>query len=130
MTGTFRVWRSSLGAAGFIPTLTLALLTCSTGYSTSVNQGTQTTQATEQAVKTVEDDLLSEEIASLETLAGKFLGEQSGYQELTPPDGDFILRQDGGMVVFDPKNFPKSFTDGLVGTMEYYASDQIMRLKT
>ena len=62
---------------------------------------------------------LGNEVISLNALAIQFKNEQNSYQRITPPWADFTLQQDCGLVTFDPTAFPKTFTDGLIGKMEY-----------
>lgn len=76
-------------------------------------------QVADSTAEKPKDILSANGVASLDDLAGRFLDVQSGYQSVTPPFADFILRQDGGMLVFDPNAFPESFSKALVGMMEY-----------
>lgn len=76
-------------------------------------------QTTVEAIKQTEDTLASGTVSSLEELAGRLRSEQEIYRILMPPDADFTLRQPCGMVFFDPKSFPDTFTAGLIGEQIY-----------
>jgi hypothetical protein len=58
---------------------------------------------------------LPERFFSIVDLAKRLRSEQAMYRMLMPPSADFTLRQACGMVVFDPKAFPETFTTGLIG---------------
>jgi len=66
----------------------------------------------------IADSLNRNSVDGTTPLVDKFFAEQRMWLYLTPPDGNFVLEQSGGLVVFDPAKFPKSFSDGLVGSLE------------
>lgn len=67
----------------------------------------------------ITDSLQGTAVNSLEGLGALFRDEQARYLWITPPDANFPLCQDGGVVVFDPSAFPDSFNRMLVGKMQH-----------
>ena len=63
--------------------------------------------------------LLEQTASSLEDLRGRFRAEQVTYMSITPMSVDFPLCQGCGMLVFDPAMFPESFSEKLVGELQY-----------
>ena len=75
--------------------------------------------ATTEAVTRAEAVLTSSTISSITELADRLRSEQNMYRVIMPPDADFTFRQPCGMVVFDPKSFPDTFTSRLIGETIY-----------
>ena len=75
--------------------------------------------ATAAAITRTEDGLASSTVTSIYDLAARLRSEQSRWLAIMPPGAGFTLRQACGMVVFDPKAFPDSFTSGLIGEKIY-----------
>lgn len=76
-------------------------------------------KATEASIKRIEEGLDSSAITSLDDLANRLHSEQNMFRMIMPPNADFTLRQPCGMVVFNPKAFPDTFTTGLIGETIY-----------
>ena len=75
--------------------------------------------ATTEAASRTEAGLASSEVSSITDLADRLRSAQNMYRMIMPPDADFTLKQPCGMVVFDPKTFPDTFTSGLIGEKIY-----------
>ena len=103
---------------GGVEELGVASLICA-GFMLLGNVLPLSAQVLNQTAVSTKGSILANGAASLGDLAGQFLDAQSSFQFITPPMSDFILRQDGGVVVFDPKAFPDSFNKSLIGMMEY-----------
>lgn len=71
--------------------------------------------------------MASETVSSLEEqkagnladLAARYRAEQTQYLWISPPQADFAVRQDCGLMVFDPKAFPEDFTKLLIGEIKH-----------
>ena len=72
-------------------------------------------KTTAQLVTRSKTALQSSAISAIEDLAGRLRDQQDMFMIIMPPGGGFTLKQSAGMVVFDPKAFPDSFTSGLIG---------------
>ena len=77
------------------------------------------TSATVEPVKPKDRSPGMGTVSSLDDLASRFRSEQAKWLPVMFPDSGFTLRQPCGMVVFDPKDFPDTFTSGLVGGEEH-----------
>jgi len=64
------------------------------------------------------DSLNGQRADGIADLAALFRSEQSQWLRITPPGSGIVLDQDEGIVVFDPSNFPDSFTGALIGDTE------------
>lgn len=60
--------------------------------------------------------LMDNRLASLEDIADSYEIERYFYLPIAPPDPDLYLQQssEGGLNVFNPKNFPEEFIKGLI----------------
>jgi len=76
-------------------------------------------KTTAEIVKRSEDTLEASMVSTVEDLVGKLRFEQDMFIFIMPPGGEGTLKQTGGMVAFDPKAFPDTFTSGLIGEMIY-----------
>jgi hypothetical protein len=72
-----------------------------------------------ESIKRIEEGLESSTVRSITNLADRLRCEQNMFRILMPPDAEFTLRQPCGMVVFDPKSFPDTFTSALIGETTY-----------
>jgi len=76
-------------------------------------------QTTINAVEKTKVALESSTVSAVEDLVGHLRDGQDMFLMIMPPGGGFTLKQTGGMVVFDPKVFPDTFTSGLIGEQIY-----------
>lgn len=61
---------------------------------------------------------MAQEVQSLDEIISDFEFEQAMYLPIAVPDPEFIHFQSGGILPFDPKNFPVAFCEGLVPVEE------------
>ena len=61
---------------------------------------------------------MAHEVQSLEEIVSDFESEQAMYLPIAVPDPEFIHVQSGGILPFNPKNFPAAFCEGLVPVEE------------
>ena len=57
---------------------------------------------------------MAQEVVSLPDLAGEFNCQQDLWLSIAPPAPDYILHQSAGLQVFNPKDFPVAFVNGLI----------------
>ena len=66
----------------------------------------------------IADSMAQQKMGTLSDLAEMYRQEQIQWLIFAPPSSDFVLRQDYGIVVFDPKAFPDDFNKKLIGEMK------------
>ncbi len=87
--------------------------------SSAISRGIDSAGDVEAMASGIADSMVQEKTGTLSDLAGMYRQEQIRWLIFAPPSSDFVLRQDYGIVVFDPKAFPDDFNKKLVGEMKY-----------
>jgi hypothetical protein len=99
-------------------TLSSSETTAISESSSVISRDTTSAGDIEVMASGIADSMAQENTGTLSDLAGLYRQEQIRWLIFAPPSSDFILRQDCGIVVFDPKAFPDDFNKKLVGEMK------------